>query len=198
MTHEEGDDTKMNQSDEQSYPAAPSSPPIAGDETATLLGSLERQRAIFAWKCGDLDEAGLRATLGPSAMTLGGMLKHLARVEADVFANWLSGSDLGPPWDEVDWNADPDWDWQSASSDSSEQLYTLWRAAVDRSRLLVAEALAEGGLDHPAAEITDTSGVAPTLRYMLIVMIEEYGRHNGHADLLRESVDGLVGEDPPA
>src|SRR5450631_128121 len=53
-------------------------PPVAGDETATLLGSLERQRATLAWKCGGLDAAGLRATLGASSMTLGGLLKHLA------------------------------------------------------------------------------------------------------------------------
>ena len=56
-------------------------PPMAGDEVATLLGSLERQRRTFAWKCGSVDTAGLRATLGPSAVTLGGLLKHLAAVE---------------------------------------------------------------------------------------------------------------------
>jgi hypothetical protein len=59
-------------------------PPVAGDEDATLLGFLERQRATFAWKSGDLDAAALRATLSPSAMTLGGMLKHLARFEDDI------------------------------------------------------------------------------------------------------------------
>ncbi len=66
-------------------------PPVAGDETATLLGSLERQRATLAWKCGGLDAAGLRATLAPSTITLGGLLKHLANVEDDYFSQRLLG-----------------------------------------------------------------------------------------------------------
>jgi hypothetical protein len=63
-----------------------SEPPVAGDETATLLGSLERQRATLAWKCGGLDAAGLKATVGASSITLGGLLKHLALVEDDYFS----------------------------------------------------------------------------------------------------------------
>jgi len=66
-------------------------PPIAGDKTSTLLGSLERQRAIFAWKCGGLDAIGLTATVGASAMTLGGLIKHLALVEDEYFSRRLSG-----------------------------------------------------------------------------------------------------------
>jgi hypothetical protein len=88
-------------------------PPAAGDETATLLGSLERQRAIFAWKCGGLDAAGLRATLDPSSITLGGLLKHLALVEDEYFSHRLPGREPTPPWDTVDWDADPDWEWHS-------------------------------------------------------------------------------------
>src|SRR5437773_2159239 len=88
-----------------------SEPPLAGDETATLLGSLERQRTILAWKCGGLDGAGLRATLAPSTITLGGLLKHLANVEDDYFSRRLLGRDPGPPWDAVNWDADPEWDW---------------------------------------------------------------------------------------
>jgi hypothetical protein len=166
-------------------------PPVAGDEAATLLGFLERQRATFAWKCGGLDAAGLRATLGSSAMTLGGLLKHLARFEDDMAAEWLHGRAPLPPWDAVDWAADPAWDWRTAAEESPEQLYARWRDAVARSRALFAEALAEGG---PARR---GSGELPSLRYILLNMIEEYARHNGHADLIRESVDGLVGHDPP-
>jgi hypothetical protein len=92
-------------------------PPVAGDETATLLGSLDRQRAIFAWKCGGLDAAGLRATAAASSMTLGGLLKHLALVEDEYFSHRLLGRDPGPPWDAVDWDADPDWEWHSAAAD---------------------------------------------------------------------------------
>ena len=168
-------------------------PPLAADETATLLGFLDYQRATLAWKCSGLDAAGLGATIGPSTMTLGGLLKHLAYVEDAWFSRWLHGRDRQPPWDTVDWKADPDWDWHSAAQDSPEQLLSLWQAAVDRSRSLVADALAEGGLDRLARR-TWPDGSAPSLRWILCHMIEEYARHNGHADLLRESVDGLVGE----
>ncbi len=65
------------------------------------------------------------------------------------------------------------------------------------SRSLVTDALADGGLERPGTGITNASGVAPTLRYILITMSEEYARHNGHVDLIRESVDRLVGQDPP-
>jgi Protein of unknown function (DUF664) len=173
----------------------PAGPPAAGDETATLLGSLERQRAIFAWKCGGLDAAGLGATLGPSSMTLGGLLKHLALVEDEYFSHRLPGRAAGPPWDTVDWDADPDWEWHSAAGDSPAQLITLWQDSVARSRVAVAEALADGGLDELARAWPHPEPAS--LRRILIDVIEEYSRHIGHADLLRESVDGLIGEDPP-
>lgn len=178
---------------DQGYPE----PYIGPNEAATLLGYLERQRATFAWKCGGLDAAGLRATLGTSAMTLGGMLKHLARFEDDMSSEWIAGQGQIPPWDAVDWKADHDWDWRSAADDSPEYLYALWQDAVNRSRAIIAEVLAQGDLDHLAKGITNTQGKAPTIRTVLLNMLEEYARHNGHADLIRESVDGLVGHDPP-
>ena len=171
--------------------------PIAGDETATLLGSLERQRATLAWKCGGLDAAGLRATVGASSITLGGLLKHLALVEDDYFTGKLLGRNLGSPWNTVDWDADPDWEWHSAVEDSPEELMTVWREAVVRSRAAVTEALAHGDLGQPT-RFTWPDGRTPSMRRILIDMIEEYARHTGHADLIRESVDGLVGEDPPS
>ena len=182
----------MTDLDEQDGPG----PPVAGDETATLLGSLERQRATLAWKCGGLDAAGLRATVAASSITLGGLLKHLALVEDDYFTRRLHGRELGPPWDTVDWDADPDWEWHSAAEDTPEQLQTLWQDAVARSRSAVTEALADGGLGQLARR-TWPDGRSPSLRRILIDLIEEYARHAGHADLIRESVDGLVGEDPP-
>jgi hypothetical protein len=170
-------------------------PPIAGNELDTLLGALERQRRYVAWKCGNLDSAGLRVTLGASTMTLGGLLKHLALVEDDVFSVKLHGRDRCPPWNTVDWDADQDWEWRTAAEDSPEQLMSLWQDAVTRSRTLVAEAIADGGLDRPAA-FTWPDGRTPSLRRLIMDMVEEYARHVGHADLIRESVDGLVGEDP--
>jgi hypothetical protein len=173
-------------------------PPMAGDECATLLGFLERQRATFAWKTGALDAAGLRATLVPSSMTLGGMLKHLARFEDDMSTEWLQGRAQLPPWNAVDWDTDHDWDWRSASEDSPEQLYGRWRDAVARSRALFAEALADGGPGRQGTVASNPDIELPSLRYILLNMLEEYARHNGHADLIRESVDGLVGLDPSA
>jgi uncharacterized damage-inducible protein DinB len=168
-------------------------PPLTAGETATLLGFLDYQRATLAWKCSGLDAAGLRATVGASSMTLGGMLKHLALVEDDWFSQWLDGRELAPPWDTVDWDGDPDWDWHSAAEDTPEELLALWQDAVDRSRARVAEALADGGLERlPRRRWPD--GRAPSLRWIVVHMIEEYARHNGHADLIRESVDGLTGE----
>ncbi|TMK18162.1 MAG: DUF664 domain-containing protein [Actinobacteria bacterium] len=85
-------------------------PPLSADETDTLLGFLEYQRATLAWKCSGLDAAGQRATVGASSMSLGGLLKHLALVEDNRFSRWLHGQDRQPPWDTVDWKADPDWE----------------------------------------------------------------------------------------
>jgi uncharacterized damage-inducible protein DinB len=170
-------------------------PPVAGNEADTLLGALERQRRYVAWKCGSLDSAGLRATLGPSTMTLGGLLKHLALVEDDYFSVKLAGRPRHAPFDTVDWAADRDWEWHSAARDSPEQLMALWQETVGRSRTLVAEAIASEGLDK-LVSFTWPDGRTPSLRRLIMDVIEEYARHVGHADLIRESVDGLVGEDP--
>lgn len=185
------DSPAMTEPNEQGRPE----PPVAGDEIATQLGSLERQRAIFAWKCGGLDAAGLQVTVGASSMTLGGLLKHLALVEDEYFSVRLLGREPAAPWDTVDWDADQDWEWHTAAEDTPEQLITLWQESVTRSRAAVADALADGGLDQLVRKSSWPE--APSLRRVLIDIIEEYARHVGHADLIRESVDGLVGEDPP-
>jgi uncharacterized protein DUF664 len=171
-------------------------PPAAGDEVSSLLGALERNRGTFGWKCGGVDAAGLRATVGASSITLGGLLKHLALVEDDSFSVKLFGRQRAVPWAAVDWDTDPDWEWRTAAADSPDELWALWQDSVDRSRALVAEALAAGGLDRLSA-FTWPDGRTPSLRRLLIDMIEEYARHTGHADLIRESVDGLVGESRP-
>jgi hypothetical protein len=172
-------------------------PPLAGDETLTLLGSLERQRATFAWKTGGLDGVGLRATVGASTITLGSLLKHLALVEDDYFSHRMLGRSPGPPWEHVDWDADPGWEWRTAADDGPEELRALWEAAVARSRATTAEILGGGGFDRLAIGIRNEDGEAPNLRRLLVDLIEEYARHVGHADLIREAVDGVVGEDPP-
>ena len=179
----------MTDLDEQGRPE----PPVAGDEAATLLGFLEFQRATLAWKCAGLDAAAFALTVAASSMTLGGMLKHLVIVEDYWFSQSLWGRDPESPFDAVDWDVDPDWDWRSAGADTPEQLRTLWQDAVLRSNSLLEEALNSGGLDQLARRTWD-DGRAPSLRWILCHMIEEYARHVGHADLIRESVDGLTGE----
>jgi uncharacterized damage-inducible protein DinB len=165
-------------------------------EAEAVLAVLERNRRTFAWKTGGLDRGGLAATTAATSMTLGGLVKHMALVEADWLVVKLAGQPYGPPWDEVDFDADPDWEWRTGAQDAPEEVYALWRSAVQRSRDVVAAVLQEGGLDA-AARFTGRDGRTASVREMLLDMIEEYARHTGHADLLRESVDGLVGESPP-
>jgi hypothetical protein len=113
-------------------------PPVAADETATLLGFLDYQRATMAWKTAGLDAAGLRAKVAASSMTLGGMLKHLANVEDYWCSRRLHGRDPQPPWDTADWDADPDWDWHPAAeetpSSSIRSGRTPWPARAPWSR----------------------------------------------------------------
>ncbi|MFJ4295698.1 DinB family protein [Curtobacterium sp. NPDC089689] len=168
-------------------------PPVDGDEAATLRGFLRYQRDTFAWKTSGLDAEDLARTLPPTSMTLGGMVKHLAYVEDDWFQRWTLGRERPEPWASVDWSQDPDWEWHSAADDAPDALRQLWRDAVTRSDAAVEQALADGGLGRPADRAWQ-DGSRASLRWVLVHMIEEYARHNGHADLLRESVDGLVGE----
>lgn len=173
----------------------PWEPPLAGTEPEHLLGSPDRLRRPFRWKADDLDAAGLQTRIGTSSLTLGGLLKHLAFVEDYHSSTKLSGTSLGAPWETVDWDADPDWAFTSAAADTPEQLYALWDGAVERSRARFDAALADGGLDR-LVHAPAPGGRHASLRRLHCDLIEEYGRHTGHADLLREAVDGRVGEDP--
>jgi len=171
-------------------------PPLAGTEAEQLVGALDRLRTTFRWKADGLDSAGLQARIGPSALTLGGLLKHLARVEDEIFTLKLSGEPVGPPWDSIAWGGKHDPEFASAAEDTPEQLYALWDGAVERSRSRLAASLARGGPDQ-LVHMAAPDGRRASLRRLLCDLIEEYGRHTGHADLLREAVDGRVGEDPP-
>jgi hypothetical protein len=172
-------------------------PPLAGTEAEHLVGALDRLRATFRWKADGLDAAGLQTRIGASSLTLGGLLKHLARAEDEMFRTKLSGAPPGAPWDTADWSSDPDWDFSSAAHDPPEQLYALWDGTAERSRATLDAAIAAGGLDQPV-HLRWPDGRHASLRRLVCDLIEEYGRHTGHADLLREAVDGRVGEDPPA
>ena len=167
--------------------------PPTGDEVTMLNAFLDFHRATLEWRCRGLDAEALRRTTAASALTLGGLLKHMALVEESWFSERLHGRELGPPWDTVDWDDDRDWELHSAAEDSPEELLDQWRRSVEIARAGIAEALADGGLDRPLAH-TWSDGRRPSLRWTMLHMIEEYARHNGHADLIRESIDGTTGE----
>lgn len=181
---------------EKSLDTTITEPSMTADEAEMLLFALERSRAQFAWKSGGLDAAGLNQLLPPSKLTLGGLLKHLALVE-ERYTIDFTGEAPGAPLDNPEAQTDPDWVWRTARDDTPEELYTLWRGAVAHSRAALAKALADGGLDQSAKYTTSGNGASPNLRRIVVDLHDEYARHVGHADLLREAVDGLVGEDPP-
>lgn len=179
----------MAQIDEQGR----TEPPLAADELASLTGFLDYQRQTLEWKCRALGADGLRATTASSSMTLGGLLKHMALVEDIWFSVRLFGREPAEPWASVDWQADHDWEFSSSVADDPDRLRELWHTSVERSREYLTEALADGGLNRVAVRGW-ADGSAPSLRWIMLHMIEEYARHVGHADLLRESVDGQTGE----
>jgi len=164
---------------------------LRGDEVDTAVITLERNRRTFAWKCAEVGAAGLGVRLGASSVTLGGLLKHLAWVEELDFQSRLAGEPPIAPFDRLD--LESDWGelaWSTAVEDAPEVLRTLWVETVHRSRGSLAAALSRGGLEQ-----TTSDGMS--LRRVLADLIEEYARHTGHADLLREQVDGSTGEGPP-
>jgi Protein of unknown function (DUF664) len=181
----------MNDRDE-----TPWEPPLNGSEVEHVLGALDRMRWTFRWKAAELDAAGLDTRIGASTLTLGGLLKHLAAQEDYAAATKLRGEELGAHWTDNGWDGDDDWEFSSAASDSPETLYALYDGAVERCRAQLAVTVADGGMDQLVPFGRD-QGREIGLRRIVCDLVEEYGRHTGQADLIREAVDGRVGEDPP-
>ena len=174
----------------------PWNPPLAGTEADQLLGALGRLRTTFRWKADNLGATGLRARIGASSLTIGGLLKHLALVEDMTFSVHLRGEPIGESWAASSGARDGDHrEFTSAADDAPEELYALWDRTAARSRERLDTAIADGGLDQPV-HLSAPDGRHASLRRLVCDLIEEYGRHTGHADLLREAVDGLTGEDP--
>lgn len=172
-------------------------PPYAAGEAETLLGFLDFQRATLSWRTEGLDAVQLQRRLEghPSKMTLGGWLKHLFYVEFFRFEETVLGQPTSEPRVSVDWSADQDWDWNSARQHTPAELIGLWSASVLRSNHIVRELLAAAGATALEKTFAAWGGREDvSLRWVLTHMIEEYARHNGHADLLREQVDGQTGE----
>jgi uncharacterized damage-inducible protein DinB len=169
--------------------------PAEGGEVATLRGFLAFQRATLAWKCRGLSDEQLRVALPPTSMTLGGLLKHLASVEDSWFTMVVGGEPAPEPWASVDFAAEPNWSWTSAAAESGEELRARWAERVRRSDAVVAAQLARGEAAAMREAHSAWGGQGRvSLRWVLVHMIEEYARHNGHADLIRESIDGQTGE----
>jgi len=177
--------------DEQGRPE----PPLESGEVATLLGFLDFQRATLEWKCRGLSDEQLRMARPPSPITLGGLLKHLAQVEDYWFTEVAGGQPTPEPWASAEAKADPDWEWHSAAGDSGDELRALWAERVGRSRAVV-QARLDQGEDAALSQAHAAWGgrARVSLRWVLVHMVEEYSRHNGHADLIRESIDGQTGE----
>jgi uncharacterized damage-inducible protein DinB len=163
-------------------------PPTAGSELATLTGFLGYHRATLELKCSGLDaEALARRSVEPSTLSLLGLLRHLADVERGWFRRLMADQDAPPRFYSAE---DPDGDFDNARPDPAvvAEAWQAWREEIAFADQLVA-----------AAPSLDVLGKRETrepisLRWVLIHMIEEYCRHNGHADLLRERIDGAVGE----
>lgn len=167
--------------------------PLRADEVTALRGFLNYQRDTFRWKCSGLTQQQLAQPHPPSSMTLGGMMKHLALNEVGWFGQTLAGQPYPAPFDAVDWDADPDWEWHTAADDSPQELRDIFDACVGQADAAIDEALSRGGLDAISDRESARDG-AFSLRWILLHMLEEYARHNGQADLIRESIDGMTGE----
>jgi uncharacterized damage-inducible protein DinB len=160
-------------------------PPHVGSEAETLSGFLDFQRATLLWKLEGLDDEQLRRAMVPSGTSLLGLVKHLAYVERSWFQRVWAGQEVSFPWTQED----PDADWRIEPDETTEGIVALYNGECDRSRQIVAAASAlDEAVVHPRWK------EAVSRRWILTHMIEETARHVGHADILREQIDGVVGE----
>jgi hypothetical protein len=164
-----------------------------GNEVEMLQFALDRVRRQFAWKTGELDAGQLRRRHSPSELTLAGLVKHMAFVE-DGFTARAAERPLAAPWDARGWVENDRWGWESAVSDGPEEIYGLWYGAAARSRAEWEELSADGGLDVVIAD--PDPRWSSNRRRILMDLLEEYLKHTGHADVLREAIDGETGNDP--
>ena len=168
--------------------SAPEEPPRAHDERDTLMSFLDYFRTVLVRKCSGLSGEQLQATTAASTLTLGRLLRHMAYVEDHWFQATLHDRPLPDIWLAADWDAQPDWEMDTAGDYTPAELAEQFDAAVTRSRLAVE------GVDLDMVAARESHGEATNLRWILVHMIEEYARHCGHADFLREAVDGVVGD----
>ena len=160
-------------------------PPFEADERVTLTAFLDFQRDTLALKCAGLTDDQLRArAVPPSNLSLLGLVRHMAEVERNWFRPVLGGEEMAGIFAPgLDWEAS----FREVATADVAEAFRLWRAECDNARALVAAA--------PSFDVRGfrLSGYV-SLRWVMTHMIEEYARHNGHADLLRERLDGSTGE----
>jgi len=165
-------------------------PPLAAAESSTLRGFPGYRRDTLRLRAGGLDRERLAAARPPSTLSLGGLMKHMALAGEHWFSAVLLGNELGAPWAGLDWEADPDWEFRTSADDSPTELRRLFDEAVAASGAVLDRVISEGGLERLPVKRSRARGEPFSLRWILLHMIEEYARHNGHADLIRESIDG--------
>ncbi len=164
-------------------------PPHAAPERETLRAFLDYYRALLLDKAGGLTRTQLHTRLEPSTLTLGNLLHHMAVVEHWWFNEAFAGNDSLEPWASAPWDNDPDWDFNTASELDTAVIIERYEGAVAMSRVI--ESSAESLDDLSVRTRKDEHW---SLRWIMVHMIEEYARHAGHADLIRESVDGETGD----
>ncbi len=168
-------------------------PELAADEITTLLGFLNFHRDTLRMKTAGLTAEQLNYSHLPSTLTLGGLLKHLAMVESNWLSEDLLDEPMMPPFDTADWAADRDWEFTTAVADAPEQLHALFNESVRRSDAILQNAMYGAGLNTLSVK-SSGEGDKFSLRWIVVHLIEEYARHNGHADFIRQAIDGTTGE----
>ncbi|MEU8590403.1 DinB family protein [Streptomyces sp. NPDC048664] len=158
------------------------------DERAMLEGWLDYHRLTLAHKCEGLTDAQLRtASVEPSVLSLMGLVRHMAEVERGWFRRVLAGEAPEPIYYS---DEDPDGDFHLSESDTWEEAYATWQREIETARRLAADV----GLDDLSKGTGRRTKEPFSLRWIYTHMIEEYARHNGHADLIRERIDGATGD----
>ena len=168
-------------------------PELTGGEYAQITQFLDYHRATLVQKASGLMPEQRALTVGASTLTLAGLVHHAALNEDSWFGVVLLGRPPADWWADAPWDDDADWEMTTAPDLDFDLVLDRYEQACARSRANVAEAYAAGGLDV-LSRGTNRRGETFNLRWILLHMLEETARHNGHADFLREAADGATGE----
>lgn len=166
----------------------PPYPPKAGTERDTLVGYLDWYRAIMIDKASGLSHAQANATLGPSNLTVINLVHHLAIVEHWWFHMFFAGNGVLDPWAPI-WDDDPDWEFHHSHEFEPAEIIRRYEVEIARSNAII-----DATDDLEALSVGERDGEHRSLRWIVAHMLEETARHAGHADLIREAIDGETGD----